>query len=288
MVRGATPRASPSISTFAPGGSVATWRPPTAAAIGPAADSVPRGNSKKILASPPLVTLTVWLRNCAPAPTATSWGPGFSTMLNGVMPRETPSTETGEPDGSEVTATDPLSGSAAARAATNQYARRPPCAMVTTASKGNAMVVRQLERLAGFTTGSSLAAWPRPRARAVGVWAAVSSAGTNRKTSGRGRWSGSGDDALNSRRTAPSFRQNAMVETRPTAIGEPTHGSSELSIAGVPSPPESRESTCKRRQGEDTSVRGRRYLSRTGLASCVHVDGEGRRRCGRQRFLRFH
>src|SRR5688572_29172798 len=115
-----------------------------------------------------------------------------------------------------MTATDPLPGSAAARAATNQYARRPPCARVTTASKGNAMVVRQLERLAGFTTGSSLAAWPRPWARAVGV-GAVPSAGTNRKPSGRGRWIGSGDDALNSRPTTRSFRQNAMVETRPNS-----------------------------------------------------------------------
>src|SRR5687767_11776589 len=60
------------------------------------------------------------------------------------------------------------------------------------------MVVRQLERLADFTTGSSLVAWPRPWARAVGVWA-VPSAGTNRKPWGRGWWIGSGDDALNSR-----------------------------------------------------------------------------------------
>src|SRR5688572_1305580 len=46
----------------------------------------------------------------------------------------------------------------------------------------------------------------------------------------------------------------------PTAIGEPHCEWSELSIAGVLSPPESRESTCKRRQGEYASVSGRRYF----------------------------
>ena len=164
----------------------------------------------------------------------------------------------------ELTATDPLSGSAAAPARANQYARRPPCAMATTASKGNAMV-RHLERLAGFTAGSSLAAWPPPGARALGV-SAVPSAGTNRKPWGRGQSIGSGDDALNSLPTTRSFRQIAMVKTSPNSNWRAdVTGSSELSIAGAPSPPESRESTCYRRQGKYTSVSGRRYLSRTGF-----------------------
>ena len=173
-----------------------------------------------------------------------------------------------------MTATDPLSGSAAARPATNQYPRRPPCAMATTASKGNAMV-RQLERLAGFTVGLPLPGWPPPGARALGV-SAVPSAGTNRKPWGRGRWIGSGDDALNAP-TTRSFRQNAMVDTRSRQqLASRHHRSSELSIAGVLSPPESTESTCTRRQGEYTSVGGRRYLSRRELLGfCFSSVPEG-------------
>src|SRR5688572_7968836 len=66
-------------------------------------------------------------------------------------------------------------------------------------------------------------------------------------------------------RHGPSVKMR-WLRHAPTAIGEPTHGSSELSIAGVPSPPESRESTCKRRQGEYTSVRRKTIFVAGGIA----------------------
>ena len=60
---------------------------------------------------------------------------------------------------------------------------------------------------------------PRRALRAAGCMRLF---GTNRNPWGRGRWIGSGDDALNSLPTTRSFRQNAMVETHRIAIGEPT------------------------------------------------------------------